>query len=283
MNIQHIKYKSKYYPKLLRNISAPPKELFVAGEIPDLPMVAIVGSRRPTDYGRQVTYRIATDLARAGICVVSGMALGIDGVAHQAALEANGKTIAVLGCGLNNPYPTANRHIFNAIIKGSGAVISEYQPSMPGLKQNFPARNRIIAGMCLATVVTEADASSGSLITANFALTENRLVMAVPGNVSSARSAGPNNLLKTGAKPVCDAVDILAELELASPNLAPKTIKADSKEEAQILELLSSGVNTTHDLIEHSKINAQQIASILSLMEITGKIRNMGAGQWIVR
>lgn len=283
MNIQHIKHNSNTYPELLRDIAHPPKELYVAGEIPQLPMVAIVGSRRATDYGRQVTYRIAADLARAGICVVSGMALGIDGVAHQAALEAGGKTLAVLGCGLDNPYPAANRHLFSKISQGGGAVISEYPEGMPGLRQNFPARNRIIAGLSLAIVVTEADASSGSLITANFALQENRLVLAVPGNVTSPRSAGPNNLLKIGAKPVTDAVDILAELELVSPKLAPRTVKADSKEEARILELLEDGVNTTHGLIEQSEISAQQIASILSLMEITGKIRNMGAGQWIVR
>ena len=283
MNIQHIKYKSKYYPELLRDISSPPKELYCLGTVPDLPMVAIVGSRRPTEYGCKVTYRIASDLARAGICLVSGLAYGIDAIAHQAALDVGGKVVAILGTPLDTIYPAANRSLAKSILTGGGAILSEYAVGTNTQRFNFPARNRIIAGLSLAVVVTEADASSGSLITANFAIANNRLVMAVPGNIDSLRSAGPNNLLKTGAKPVCDAVDILAELELVSPNLAPKTIKADSKEEATILELLNNGVNTTHELIEKSNINAQQIASILSLMEITGKIRNMGAGQWIVR
>lgn len=283
MNIQHIKYKSKYYPKLLRDISSPPKELYCLGTIPDLPMVAIVGTRRPTEYGRKTTYRIAADLARAGICLVSGLAYGIDAIAHQAALEAGGKVVAVLGTPLDTIYPAANRNLAKEILKKGGAIISEYAVGTNTQRFNFPARNRIIAGLSLAVVVTEADASSGSLITANFGITNNRLVMAVPGNIDSPRSAGPNNLLKTGAKPVCDAVDILAELELVSPKLAPKTVRADSKEEAKILELLNDGVNTTHDLIEQTQFDAQNIASILSLMEITGKIRNMGAGQWIVR
>jgi DNA processing protein len=283
MNIQHIKFKSKQYPQLLRDISAPPKELYCLGTIPDLPMVAIVGSRRPTDYGRKVTYRIAADLARAGICLVSGLAYGIDAIAHQAALEAGGKVVAVLGTPLDTIYPASNRNLAKEILKTGGAIISEYAVGTNTQRFNFPTRNRIIAGLSLAVLVTEADASSGSLITANFAITNNRLVMAVPGSVDSPRSAGPNNLLKTGAKPVTDAVDVLAELELVSPRLAPKTVRADSKEEAQIIELLNEGVNTTHDLIEQTEIGASQIASILSLMEITGKIRNMGAGQWIVR
>lgn len=283
MNIQHIKYNSKSYPELLRDISSPPKELYCLGSIPDLPMVAIVGSRRPTDYGRHITFKIASDLARAGICLVSGLALGIDGVVHQAAVEAGGKAVAVMGTPLDRIYPVANRNLAKSILRKGGALLSEYAVGTNTQRFNFPTRNRIIAGLSLAVVVTEADASSGSLITANFGLTNNRLVMAVPGNVTSPRSAGPNNLLKSGAKPVLDAVDILAELELVSPNLAPKTIKADSKEEAQILSLLNDGINTTHELIEQTEINASQIASILSLMEITGKIRNMGAGQWIVR
>lgn len=282
MNIAHIKHNSNSFPDILRDIAAPPKELFVLGEIPQLPMVAIVGARACTDYGRYITHKIAFDLAKAGLCIVSGLAMGIDGIAHKAAIEAGGKTVAVLGNGLDVGCPAPNNGIMRQIIKGNGAVISEFPLGMPGLPQNFPARNRIIAGLSLATIVTEANASSGSLITANFALLENRMVMAVPGNTTSPRSAGPNNLIKTGAKLVTDAVDVLTELELSSKVLKPKNIKADSTEEAMVLELLQDGVNSTQGLIESTEIDAATMASVLSLMEITGKIKNMGAGMWIV-
>jgi DNA processing protein len=280
-NIQQMNFKDKRFPQLLRDISNPPKELFIVGAIPTLPMVAVVGTRRPTDYGKQMTYRIAYDLAKAGFCIVSGLALGIDAVAHQAAVEAGGKTLAVLGNGLSNIYPITNRGLAIQILKHGGGIISEFDLEMPALKQNFPARNRIIAGLGLATIVTEADAKSGSLITANFALVENRMVMAVPGNTTSLRSAGPNNLIKNGAKLITDAADVLAELGLQSGVLETKPVKADSREEAQILEILSAESLSTQQLIEKTEIEAAQLASILSLMEITGKIRNLGAGTWI--
>ncbi len=280
--MQHITFNSNKYPDLLRDIAAPPKQLYVIGNLPDLPMVAIVGSRAITDYGSHMTYRLAYDLARAGICVVSGMAFGVDAVAHQAALDAGGATLAVLAGGLNAPSPKSNCHLFKAIEASGGGIISEYPAGTTPFKQNFPARNRLIAGLSLATVVTEANASSGSLITANFALQENRLVMAVPGNVTSPRSAGPNNLLKLGAKPVTDAVDVLVELGLESNVVKPKQKKAESAEEARLMELIEAGNHTTHDLIMNSDIPAEKIASVLSLMEITGKVRNIGAGQWIL-
>jgi len=283
MNIQEINYKSKSFPELLLTIAAPPKTLYIAGELPDLPMVAIVGTRGPSEYGKQMTYKIAFDLARAGICIVSGLALGVDGIAHQAALEAGGKTIAVLGCGLDIPYPATNQHIFKRIIDGGGAVISEYDLGTPGLRQNFPARNRIIAGLSLATIVTEAAAQSGSLITANFATVENRMVMAMPGNLTSPRSAGPNSLIKLGAKLITDATDVLAELELKSSVLQTKKIAPASKEEAIVVDLIEAGNNSTHLMIENSHFDAPRLAHVLSLMEITGKIRNLGAGQWMVR
>lgn len=281
MNIQQVKYRSKGFPQLLLDISNPPKELSVLGMIPDLPMIAIVGTRRPTEYGKQMTYKISYDLAKAGFCIVSGLALGIDAIAHHAAIEAGGKTLAVLGNGLSNIYPISNRGLAIQVLKHGGGIISEFDLEMPALKQNFPARNRIIAGLSLATIVTEADAKSGSLITANFALVENRMVMAVPGNTTSLRSAGPNNLIKNGAKLITDAADVLSELGLQSEALQSQPVKADSKEEAQILEILSEQSLSTQQLIEKTAIEAAQLASILSLMEITGKIRNLGAGTWI--
>lgn len=282
MNIQHIRYNDNSFPSLLRGIASPPKELYIAGALPELPMVAIVGTRKPTSYGSEVTYRIASELARAGFCVVSGMALGIDSIVHKAVLEAGGSTLAVLGCGLDKPYPRANTGLFEAIIKSGGAVVSEYPDGTEPLRFNFPARNRIIAGLSMATVVTEADAKSGSLITANFALQANRMVMAVPGNTTSLRSAGPNNLIKSGAHLVTGASDILALLGFLSPQLVRAKPKADSKQEAIIMDLLEVKSLTSQQLIEETKIDAISLASIMSLMEITGKIKNLGAGSWIL-
>ncbi len=282
MNIQEFNYNSKGYPDLLRNISSPPKKLFYLGSIPNLPMVAIVGTRKPTEYGKQITYKIAYDLASAGICVVSGLAYGIDGIAHSAALDAGGKVVAVLGTPLNTIYPVANRNLAKSILSKGGAIISEYRVGTSTQRFNFPARNRIIAGLSLATIVTEADAQSGSLITANFAITNDRMVMAVPGNITSPRSAGPNNLIKLGARPVTDASDVLAELELKSTVLKSHKIAPANKEEALVIQLIENGHVNTHAMIENSEFDAARLAHVLSLMEITGKIRNLGAGQWVV-
>ena len=282
MNIQHIYNKDNAYPILLRGIASPPKSLYAIGEIPDLPMIAIVGTRKPTDYGRQISYQLSSQLAKAGFCVVSGMALGVDAIVHKAAIEAGGKTIAVLGSGLDKPYPISNHGIYKEIASGAGAVISEYPLGTQAYKQNFPARNRIIAGLSLATIVTEADAKSGSLITANFALQANRTVMAVPGNISSPRSAGPNNLIKNGAQLITNIADVLAILGLQLPSMVTAKPRADSREEARIMEQLADRSLTTEQLIELTEIDAVNIASIISLMEITGKIRNLGAGSWIL-
>lgn len=283
MQISNITYRDSQYPDRLRQISSAPKQLYILGDLTTAPYIAIVGTRRPTEYGRIVTHQLATNLARAGIVIVSGLALGIDAMAHQAAIEAGGKTVAVQACGLDRFYPSSNRRLGERILETGGAVVSEYPEGTPPLKHHFPARNRIIAGLSHAVIVPEADASSGSLITAGFALNQNRLVMAVPGNTTSLRSAGPNNLIKSGAIPVTDATDVLAALNLESPLLATTPIKADSKEEATILGLISEGHTTTQALIEESGLPASQFANVITLMEISGKVRNLGAGQWITR
>lgn len=280
MNIQEFIKTSNSFPKLLLEISHPPKQLFVLGKIPDLPMVAIIGSRNPSTYGKEQTYRLAYDLASAGICIVSGLAYGIDAVAHQATVDAGGVAVAVLGSSLDKIYPAANRKLADSIVEGGGAIISEYSVGTSTQKFNFPARNRIIAGLSLATIVTEANAQSGSLITANFAVTENRIVMALPGNVTSPRSAGPNNLIKLGAKLVTNAADVLTELELVSAKLKVNKIAPASKEEAIVIDLIENGHNNMQSMINNSEFDAQNLAHILSLMEITGKIKNLGAGNW---
>ncbi len=280
MNIQEIIKTSNSFPELLSQISNPPKKLFIWGEIPDLPMIAIVGSRNPSTYGKDQTYRLAYDLASAGVCIVSGLAYGIDSIAHQAALDTNGKVVAVLGSALDKIYPASNRNLAEQIVNKKGAIISEYEVGTSTQKFNFPARNRIIAGLSLATIVTEANAQSGSLITANFALRENRLVMALPGNITSPRSAGPNNLIKLGAKLITSAADVLAELELVSTKLVVNKIAPASKEEAIVIELIENGHTTMQTMIDNSEFDAQNLAHVLSLMEITGKIKNLGAGNW---
>jgi DNA processing protein len=281
MQISTISLQSANYPKLLREIHNPPQPLYVQGELPAGPCVAVVGSRRISDYGKRVTYQLAYQLAQAGLVIVSGLALGADGVAHRAALDAGGQTIAVLGSGIDRLLPSSNRSLAEAIIKSGNAVISEYEPGTPPSKGSYPARNRIIAGLSLAVIVTEAAAHSGSLITANFALEQNRLVMAVPGNITSLLSAGPNNLIKSGALPVTDSTDVLAALDLAAVSHTP--VKAASREEAKILELLAQGISATDELIAASGLTASEFANVISLMEISGKVRNLGAGSWVAR
>lgn len=282
MTIQTVKLSSPKYPALLREIHSPPKQLFYLGTLPeDNPCVAIVGSRKFTPYGREVTQRLAGELAACGITIVNGLAMGIDAIAQQAALDAGGKTVAIMGGGLNQISPTTNRNLAVRILAQGGAIISEYAVGMPTLKQNFVARNRIVAGLSLAAIVTEAAAQSGTLITANFALEQNRLVMAVPGNVTQASSAGANNLIKAGGIAVTEARDVLMALDMEVPELKAKIAKPASEEEAIILELLGSGVNDTEELIEQSKFETSQFNHVISLMEISGKVRCLGGSKWI--
>lgn len=281
MQVSEITYQSSKYPDLLREGVRPPMKLYVQGELPEEPMIAIVGTRGITDYGRRVTHQLAYELARAGFAIVSGLALGVDGVAHKAALEAGGKTVAVLGSSLNVVTPGSHRSLAKRILECGGAMVSEYPATTYPAKFTFPERNRIIAGLSHAVIVTEADASSGSLITVNFGLGCHRTIMAVPGPITSTRSAGPNNLIKTGAVPVTGSSDVLAALDYLGLQLPASAAKADSAIEAQVLELLRGGLSKNQELIAGSGLTPQQFANVISLMEITGKVRNLGAGVWV--
>ena len=281
MQVSEIKFQSPEYPAILRESVRPPKQLFVAGEIPSGLMVAIVGTRRPTDYGRRVAYQLSYELARAGVIIVSGLALGVDAIAHRAALEAGGQTIAVMGHGLHGIYPSSNRNLGLRIIEEGGALISEYPSGVSANKGTFPQRNRIIAGLSEAIIVPEADASSGSLITVNFGLNCGKTIMAVPGHITSERSAGPNNLIKSGAIPITSSSDVLAALDFESVNLSKASARADSAIEAKLLELMRAGKSKNQDLIDDSGLSPQEFAHVISLMEITGKVRNLGAGVWV--
>ncbi|MEX0748519.1 MAG: DNA-processing protein DprA [Candidatus Saccharimonadales bacterium] len=282
MTISTITRRSSAYPQLLREIAHPPKQLYVCGELrTDLPLVAIVGTRKPTRYGREITARLSGDLAQTGIGIVSGLALGCDAIAHRAALEAGGYTIAIMACGLDRLYPATNRQLGIRILRQKGVIISEYDSGMPPLKQNFAVRNRIISGLTLGVVITEAAERSGSLITATFALEQNREVMAVPGNITSPLSAGTNNLIKAGATPVTSAGDILTALDLATtanPSLAPS---GSSPDEAAVLALLAEGVSDGDELLQRLEWEPARFNQVITLLELSGKVRSLGGGKWI--
>ncbi len=272
------------YPSQLATISGPPKQLYYLGDVVsllELPRLAIVGSRKVTPYGRAVTSQLARAAAEQGIVIVSGLALGVDALAHQAALDGGGKTIAVLPSGLDRIYPATNRQLAKQILEQGGALITEYPFETEPMKHNFIARNRIIAGISDGTLITEAAVKSGSLHTANFALEQGRSVMAVPGPITSQLSGGTNNLIKTGAAPITELSDILEALGLSTETNKPAPNAANA-EEAAILDLMVSGVTDGGELLSSSKLSAVMFNQTLTMLEITGKIRPLGAGHWCI-
>lgn len=272
------------YPKLLAEIPDPPPVLYVRGELrpEDAWAVAVVGTRRASTYGREVTRRLVTVLAQSEVTIVSGLARGIDAVAHQAALEAGGRTIAVLGCGIDLVYPPEHRELARRIA-AQGALVTEYPPGTSPEPGNFPPRNRIISGLSLGIVVTEAGRNSGALITADYAAEQGRDVFAVPGSILSAGCAGTNRLIQDGAKPVLDAADILQELNL--------TMVAEQKEarqalpttetEALILAHLSAEPVHVDDLTRAVGLPVAQVTSTLALMELKGMVRQVGGMKYV--
>lgn len=268
------------YPERLREIFQPPFVLYCAGnaDVLNEPSVSLVGSRKPTPYGRAVADKLARDLASRGLLVVSGLARGLDSVAHWGAVK-EGKTAAVLGSGLENCYPRENRKLFNKIIE-KGAVVSEYPLDAPPLGRHFPRRNRIISGLALAVVVIEATLKSGSLISAKLALDQNREVLAVPGNVTSPLSRGTNWLIKSGAKPVESWEDVVEEL----PHSVREQCAAKNKEsgekkrgmtvvEKQIFDELKEDVLIHIDEIaERTDCSVPEILSTLLSLEMKGLV-----------
>ena len=240
--------------------------------------MALVGSRRCSYYGKEVAYRLARELAKAGLTVVSGMALGIDSAAHQGALAARGRTLAVLGCGVNHCYPPANARLMREIA-GRGAVLSEFPLDTQPLPQHFPQRNRIISGLSLGTVVVEASEKSGALITASFALEQNREVFAVPGNIDSPYSRGSHRLLKEGARLVETAADILEELSVGPVTAA--TAAARERELSldetarRLLELIPYQPLHVDEIVRLSAISPDQIGAILLDLELKGLLRQL--------
>lgn len=271
------------YPKLLKEIFSPPVILYYKGDIDilDENTLAVVGSRKFTTYGKNATEKIVSGLAEAEYVIVSGMALGIDTFAHETTLKADGKTVAVLGCGLDSPYPATNTNLFKKIIESGGVVISEYMPGKPPLRQHFPARNRIISGVSRGILIAEANIKSGALITARDALEQNRDVFAIPGPIFGESSSGSNKLLKMGATPVTDAEDILEYYgDKATPK---KTFSRPANDmETVVFAALKNGEKHIDEIIKASKKESQLIISTLTLMEIKGKVKNLGGMVYIL-
>lgn len=277
--IQKISINDEDYPKLLKEIKDLPKILYYRGILPRAMEIcfAIVGTRRCSDYGKEIAFSIAKDLANVGITIVSGMAKGIDTFSHQGALEAGGRTIAVLGTGLDTKsiYPQENLKLAKKILENNGCLISEYPPGTPGLKQNFPQRNRIISGISLGVLIVEAKLNSGALITANWAKRQKKKIFAVPGSIYSSNSKGVHWLIKKGAKLIEDAQDILKEFNLEKTIKKQKT-KGNNLEQNLILHCLKSGSLSIDKIIEKTKLPVQTISANLNLLEFEGKIKDLG-------
>ena len=284
MKINTISPEKQSYLQIVSAIAKPPKKLHFIGKLPEnrVETVAIVGTRKPTAYGKEVAHQLAYDLAKHGVIVISGLALGIDSIAHRAALEANGTTLAVLANGVDKPYPTSHTNLAREILKSGGALISEYEPGTPPLPHQFLARNRIVSGLADAVIVVEAAQRSGTLSTVNHALEQGKDVFAVPGNITSPLSAGCNALIKQGAQPITSADDVL---QILKPQFKKEhsQIFVDTPTEQTILDLLQQGVRDGDELLEKSELNASEFNQTLSMLEIKGIVRALGANQWTVK
>lgn len=281
-------YKDEAYPFRLKEIYEPPPVIYIRGSLipEDDWSLAVVGTRRPTFYGREVVEQIVGDLARNRITIVSGLAKGIDATAHRAALDSGGRSIAVFGCGLDIVYPREHVKLARQIME-NGALISEFPLGTTPRRENFPLRNRIMSGLSLGVLVVEAGEVSGALITAGHALEQNREVFAVPGSVLSAVSRGTNRLIQEGAKLVSGANDILEELNLtmAVQQIEVKELVPATETESTILQILRNlSPEPTHiDEVGHqSRLPIATVSSALSMMELKGMIKQVGGMNYII-
>lgn len=272
------------FPRLLREIPSPPLLLYVRGtlEPDDEHAVGVVGTRRATAYGREMARRLTSELAQAGITIVSGLARGIDAVAHQVALDSGGRTVAVLGCGLDTIYPPEHRRLADHIVE-RGALISEFPLGTGPDAPNFPVRNRLISGMSLGIIVVEAPRKSGALITANFAADQGRTVYAVPGSALSSGSEGPLQLLRDGATLAVTADDVLADLNMPVRQLAFETRQAlpASEEEGLVLARLDGEPRHIDELAMEAGIGISRLSALLLEMQLKGFVRNVGAQHYV--
>lgn len=285
MKINTISTEKQIFLQRSLDIDDFPKKLYILGKLPEkkIPTIAIVGSRKPSQYGREVTEMLATELSRQGVVIVSGLALGVDSIAHRATLAAGGTTIAVLANGLDTIYPRNHKHLSDQIIENGGAILSEYTPETPPLPFRFLERNRIVSGIADGVVVVEAATRSGTLSTATHALHQNKEVFAVPGNITSPLSAGCNALIKQGAIPVSCTQDIL---DIVAPTQKVKQaqfVLGDTPEEMSLLKLLQSGLRDGDDLQMESQIEPVVFNQTLTMLEIKGMVKSLGANQWTLK
>jgi len=283
--IKKISIDDKNYPVLLRKIKDAPKIIYYRGRVlAKENCFAVVGARLCSSYGKEAAFEIVGELAGAGLTIVSGLAPGIDTISHQATIERGGRTIAVLGTGLDEKsiYPQTNLKLAEKILETGGCLLSEYPPGTRGTKFTFPQRNRIISGLSLGTLVIEAKIKSGALITADWAKSQKRKIFAVPGSIHSLNSRGCHYLIKQGAKLVENADDILKELNLCRVSKPVSTSPA-LVEENVILEVLKEGALDIDKIIERTKLSPAKTASTLAILEIKDKVRNLGGNIYALR
>ncbi|HEY8992921.1 MAG TPA: DNA-processing protein DprA [Candidatus Microsaccharimonas sp.] len=285
MKINTISPDDNNFLQIINTIALKPKTLYFVGTLPtdrspEVKVVAVVGTRKPTAYGKEVTFNLAYKLAQKGVIIVSGLALGIDAIAHRAALEAGGTTIAVLANGLDSIYPESHRQLAQRIIDSGGALISEYPPGTLARDFQFLARNRIVSGLSDAVIVTEAASRSGTLATVAHALEQNREVFAVPGNITSPMSVGPNRLIQQGAHPVTSVDDILQVIAPALVTVQTSLNLGSNPMERALIDLLRSGITDGDDLQQASNLSASDYSQTLTMLEIQGLIRSLGGNKW---
>ncbi|EMS71158.1 DNA-processing protein DprA [Ruminiclostridium cellobioparum] len=276
------------YPEKLKHIYDPPVALYYRGKLRLSEFsIAVVGSRRTTNYGASAAKKLSYELSMRGVQIVSGLARGIDSIAHEGCLDAGGRTAAVLGCGLDYIYPPENFRLYENILNSGGLILSEYPPGTPPLQHNFPARNRIISGISSGVLIVEAAGRSGSLITAGFALEQGREVFAVPGNIDCSYSKGTNRLIREGAKIVLGVEDILEEFDYREDvkinepsgqtpgtgiNTGLKAYMGLSTEEIRVVKIIQKGIRHIDEIIERSNISVKEINNILFMLEMKGVI-----------
>lgn len=283
--IQILTWEDEQYPSRLKEIDQPPPVLYVRGTLieEDTWAVAVVGTRRVSAYGRQVTDGIASDLASHGVTIISGLARGVDAIAHQSALKAGGRTIAVLGCGVDRIYPPEHAQLAQQIMS-SGAMVSDFAPGTPPDASNFPPRNRIISGLAVATVVVEAGETSGALITAQFAVDQGREVFAVPGNILAPQSRGTNQLISQGAHPllsVRDLLEIVNYTQVANQRSVRKAVPADEIE-GKVLGALSQEPLHMDEIRNQTGLPIERVSASLVMLELKGLVRHLGGQNYVV-
>jgi len=296
--VYFVTLKESEYPFNLKKISFPPPVLFVKGQLlkKDCLALAVIGTRKITPYGREITTKITANLAVNGFTIVSGLARGVDSTAHRSALEIGGRTIAVLGSGLNRIYPPEHKSLAEEIVnKRQGCLISQVALDFPPIKGHFPSRNRIISGFSLGVLVTEGASVSGTKITAKYCLKQKRKLFAVPGPITSPQSKAPSDLIKKGASLVTKAKDIIEELDVKkkmkksvsleqSRSRVSQTKEVDfaSRQHEQIWKMLTTGSKHIDDIIRKTELSSGKVLSCLTEMELSGKVKNIGGGNYIL-